>query len=80
LKGLIAKKSPNVAAIAQEFEVLQRSLDIMTKAAETKIQKQWKESSKQMRIGVRDRNKKHKLQKLLFCDTGRLAVNVSTYV
>jgi len=49
-----------VAAIAQEFEVLQRSLDIMTKAAETKIKKQWKESSKQMRIGVRGRNKKHK--------------------
>ena len=54
------KKSLNVAAIAQEYEVLQRPLDIMTKAAETKIKKQWKESSKQMRIGVRGRNKKHK--------------------
>jgi len=37
IQRLSRGKSPNVAAIAPEFEVPQRSLNIMTKAAETKI-------------------------------------------
>ena len=77
IEKLNREKIPNVAAIAREFGVSLRSLDILTKTAETEIKEKWTEFLKQMRIVVKDKNKKQRLRKLLFRDIERV-INVST--
>ncbi|KAG0138387.1 hypothetical protein HOY82DRAFT_596084 [Tuber indicum] len=53
---MVHQKEKN--SIEKQIQQVQRSLNLVTKADESKVRKQWKEISKEMRKAVKEHSKK----------------------